>query len=1189
MAPLNVGLIGYGVATQRFHLPFILPNPDLNVYAFLQRAEAPPPGSSVEKGKHCTVDYPKAKHYRTSEDFFADASIDLVIVCTGHDTHTEFAEKALLAGKHVVVEKPFTPSAAEADHLIALAKEKGKLLTVFQNRRYDSGFRTLYGLTQKGVFGQLTDVTIHYDVDFPAWIANWKGGEYKPGDGIMFGLGSHSVDQALLLIGATPTSVTGFNRTLRDSDSEVEDTFIIILQFGGELKKLLATIRTTPVTPMEHPLKYLVRGYDGSFIKFGEDNQEPQIIAGMQSTDEGFGVEDPVLHGKLVTKTQVDQCQTFDSQTGRYVGIYPSLVGSHRKYYEDVVEAIKTGKEPPVKAQQSRDGIRVIELARQERGERNHGIFGFIGGHRCSVLCGHSQFVLRNTLAVCPSAMLFDLRGTTSTPTLPPKQTAQFASALYVPLVDTTSISLFSASYTALASTSVTSGNDTHAEPTSTYERAAATNTAEPPPNSVPVLPGEAWDCLYSVPLDVEMTLEFIRGVTKYLQFQSTLKYLADPPAESLQDPVDIIGSLEQLADQVRSGQMAHHILFEEAVTKLLQRCHESHLAVLWNSARLISFLGPFPLVSLSVDGISKPKAYVLGDLQEIGFENSSYITRIDGQEIEAYLAEFSNYGRLQSPDARYNGVFARLDVEPPYPGTFLSLNSWYPGKNSISITFSNLSTYEYNYQAIASWDPTLNWTGINNGPDFYHKVVLNQDFLDSRSNSSEKLPTATTTLTSSSTTAASMETGLPPLVIFNQPFMRITVPAYVQDLNAIFARDLSAPHQHLGFQAALREFLAEARRQQSQKLIIDVRGNGGGIVNIGFELYKQLFPAAHAHSYSRLRSHPAAHIYAKTAEMVTTDESLATYIRLSRSTNVTEEQVVESGLDLLTYSALANGISGGFNRQVVLDLRGNKPRDLATFMGPYTVPSVNDTVSLLVENNLDLMDGDAEITGFGSLANLTSSPQPFRKEDILLVSDGVCASTCTIFAELLKREQAHISTVVMGGRPNDAPSPHIGGTHGSRAFKFSDLLQGTALAVDLLFSNSSQQEQQNITDTTLPSILPFSLVDASVNTLDAIRPEDKTQTPLQFKLEPADCRLYNTPDSQDAIFLWRNLAELKWGTKSNFTRCAVGGFQGSREALPGNRTNENEPQNSGGSSEPDTKRTLGIMISRSSTVLMSL
>lgn len=100
MAPLNVGIMGYGFSTKCFNLPFILPNPDLKVYAFLQRAEAPADKSSVAQGKHCTVDYPEAKHYRTPEDFFADSNIDLVVVCTKHDTHEEFAEMALAAGKH---------------------------------------------------------------------------------------------------------------------------------------------------------------------------------------------------------------------------------------------------------------------------------------------------------------------------------------------------------------------------------------------------------------------------------------------------------------------------------------------------------------------------------------------------------------------------------------------------------------------------------------------------------------------------------------------------------------------------------------------------------------------------------------------------------------------------------------------------------------------------------------------------------------------------------------------------------------------------------------------------------------------------------------------------------------------------------------------------------------------------------
>ena len=148
MAPLNVGLMGYGFSTKCFHLPFILPNKELSIYAFLQRSEKPE--NSTQKGKHCAIDYPNAKHYRTAEEFFADPNIDLVIVCTKHDTHAEFATKALQAGKHgkslplasrprcltclVVVEKPFTVTTAEADQVLAASRHSKGILTVFQSK-----------------------------------------------------------------------------------------------------------------------------------------------------------------------------------------------------------------------------------------------------------------------------------------------------------------------------------------------------------------------------------------------------------------------------------------------------------------------------------------------------------------------------------------------------------------------------------------------------------------------------------------------------------------------------------------------------------------------------------------------------------------------------------------------------------------------------------------------------------------------------------------------------------------------------------------------------------------------------------------------------------------------------------------------------------------------------------------------
>lgn len=217
MAPIKAGIIGYGFSTKCFHLPFILPNPDLEVYAFLQRHAPPTTPEEAKKLKwgHCTIDFPKSKHYQTAQDFLRDEEIELVIVLTGGDTHGEFVEAALNAGKHgekeepsieyaakavaengadtkdpVVVEKPFVNSSTEADRCIELAQKKGVVLTVFHNRRYDGDFRTLQHLMNHKALGEVLDAEIHFDFPNAGWIDGWTSRKYVPGQGMMFGLGA---------------------------------------------------------------------------------------------------------------------------------------------------------------------------------------------------------------------------------------------------------------------------------------------------------------------------------------------------------------------------------------------------------------------------------------------------------------------------------------------------------------------------------------------------------------------------------------------------------------------------------------------------------------------------------------------------------------------------------------------------------------------------------------------------------------------------------------------------------------------------------------------------------------------------------------------------------------------------------------------------------------------------------------
>ncbi|KAH6989647.1 oxidoreductase [Ilyonectria sp. MPI-CAGE-AT-0026] len=373
MAPINVGIVGYGFAAKSFHLPFITANPEYNVAAILQRAAAPADPSTAPAGSHCTVDYPKAKHYRSADEFFADPGIELVVVATHGDTHALFAEKALTAGKHVIADKPFTQTSAEANGIIELAKKKNLILTCFQNRRWDGDFQTLRKLIGSNAFGSITEAEIHYDFETPTWLSAVTADEYAPGLGMTYGLGTHSLDQAVVLFGR-PKSVTGFFRAQREvaakgDNADIEDAFTIILQYDGDQQGLLVTVKTSIITPMNQQLKYLVRGSEGSYVKFQQRStcvQEEQIAKGLLPTDPRFGIEPKEFNGILTTLSEFDaKYQSLDPETNKYSGRYPTTAGRWLGVYENLAAAIKGTAELEVKAEQSRDGIRIIELARE--------------------------------------------------------------------------------------------------------------------------------------------------------------------------------------------------------------------------------------------------------------------------------------------------------------------------------------------------------------------------------------------------------------------------------------------------------------------------------------------------------------------------------------------------------------------------------------------------------------------------------------------------------------------------------------------------------------------------------------------------------------------------------------------------------------------------------------------------------
>jgi scyllo-inositol 2-dehydrogenase (NADP+) len=341
MMEFQIGLIGYGMAGQVFHAPSISVVPGLHLAKVVER-----------RGEESRKRYPSVEIVRDADDLFADEAIDIVVIATPNSSHAELARKALRAGKHVVVDKPLTTSSAEADELIALAAQQQRLLSVYQNRRWDSDFQTVQAIVRGGYLGRLVDYEARYERYRPTLKANAWREAAAPGSGLLYDLGSHLVDQALVLFGM-PQTVNAIVRQQREG-AQTDDQFSISLGYG----ELTAVLRAGMLVREPGP-HFALHGTMGSFIKYGMDVQENALKAGALPGGPGWGVEPVELWGSLNTELN----------GLRFTGKIESLPGNYQGYYEQIYEALSTGTPLAVTAEQGRNTIRIIELARQSSTE----------------------------------------------------------------------------------------------------------------------------------------------------------------------------------------------------------------------------------------------------------------------------------------------------------------------------------------------------------------------------------------------------------------------------------------------------------------------------------------------------------------------------------------------------------------------------------------------------------------------------------------------------------------------------------------------------------------------------------------------------------------------------------------------------------------------------------------------------
>ncbi|MBB1599309.1 oxidoreductase [Variovorax sp. UMC13] len=310
-SPLRVGLIGYGFAGQTFHAPVLSAVPGLELAAVAS--------SQPDKVR---ADWPGVAVEPDSAALLARPDIDLVVIAAPNAQHHPLAQAALEAGRHVVVDKPFTLDAAQARELAALAAQQGRLLSVYQNRRFDADFLTLRALLASGQLGRPVYFESHFDRFRPQVRERWRE-QAVPGAGLWVDLGAHLLDQAVQLFGR-PDTLQLDTAALRDG-AQVEDYFHAVLRYEtGPHAPLRVVLHATTLAAHAAP-RYLVHGTRGSYVKQGVDPQEDALRAGARPGGDDWGV-DPLLGDlKVVAVENWVRDSSVPNHRGNYVAYYAAV------------------------------------------------------------------------------------------------------------------------------------------------------------------------------------------------------------------------------------------------------------------------------------------------------------------------------------------------------------------------------------------------------------------------------------------------------------------------------------------------------------------------------------------------------------------------------------------------------------------------------------------------------------------------------------------------------------------------------------------------------------------------------------------------------------------------------------------------------------------------------------------------
>jgi len=339
---IDVGLVGFGFAGRVFHAPIISAVPGLRLRAIVQRSAG-----------DAAVLYPQTTVVQSVEELLAIDEIRLVVIATPNTSHYGLAKQSLLADRDVVVDKPFTTTYQEASELIGMAKQHGRLLTVYQNLRSNGDFRTIRNLVEGQRLGRIALYEAHFDrYRLQTRPGAWRE-KVEPGSGVFFDLGVHLSDQAMQLFG--PPATTSADRRMEREAAVVDDAFAVVLHYP----RMRALPRASMVA-IAPDLRFVIRGEKAAFVKYGIDPQEEALKRGEIPRDDSWGREAREKWGTLY-------CSQDAAVTAETIETLP---GDYRLFYANVRDAILGSASVDVTHEQMLDVMHALELARESSGRQ---------------------------------------------------------------------------------------------------------------------------------------------------------------------------------------------------------------------------------------------------------------------------------------------------------------------------------------------------------------------------------------------------------------------------------------------------------------------------------------------------------------------------------------------------------------------------------------------------------------------------------------------------------------------------------------------------------------------------------------------------------------------------------------------------------------------------------------------------